>query len=316
MIEGLTFFVELPGRELLELLRRPGLLDSLRRSGAALSVAMLDLSEERRQAMAALQARGIPLTAWLTVAEDHGYWLCADNAPQALERYEEVRAWLRRNGLRVEAVGLDLEPPQQDVQALLGEGRRALLRLLRRRRSRTVLKEALELYSELILQIRTDGYRAETYQLPLILDERRAGTSLLQRTLGLLDLPADREVVMLYESLLPPPLGSLLVDSYGPECEAIGVGISGGGVPFVLQAIGSRRLQGQRLLETLGRARRYTPHLYVFSLEGCLQSGSLEVLLEGDGGLLPAPAATVEPGRLLRSGLHLLLRAERLAEWL
>ena len=314
MIEGLTYFVELGGSELLELLAHPGLLDGLRRSRAALAVAMLDLSAERGEALRELQARGIPLTAWLTVEEERGYWLGADNAERAVSRYHEVHAWLRAAGVVAEAVGLDLEPPLEDSRALVAEGRRALLRLLRRRRSREALQHARRIYLELVDQIRADGQRAETYQFPIILDERRAGSSLLQRTLGLVDVPSDREVVMLYESLLPEPIGRLLVESYGAECQAIGVGLSGGGVPFVLQAIGSRRLRGERLLQALRRARRFTPHLYLFSLEGCLESGSLAGLL--DPGVAPCAEPSSHPlafgARLARAGLQLLLRAERL----
>jgi hypothetical protein len=314
VIEGLTYFVELRGSELLRLVERPGLLDALARGRAAVAVAMLDLSAERRDALRELAGRGLRLCAWLTLAEEEGYWLGVDNAERALARYREVSDWLRAAGLEVEAVGLDLEPPLEDSRALVEEGGRELLRLLRRRRGRQAVERARRLYGELCDQIRADGRRAETYQFPFIIDERRAGSSLLHRTLGLVDVPADREVLMLYESLLPEPLGQLLVESYGPECEAIGVGLSGGGVPFVLHhpAIGARCLEGARLLEAVRRARRYTEHLYVFSLEGCVQSGSLDLLLEADAAPPPPLHPLAPVVRAARAGLQLLLRLERL----
>jgi hypothetical protein len=57
-------------------------------------------------------------------------------------------------------------------------------------------------YRALVERIRADGWRVENYQFPMIADERRAGSTLLQR-LALVDVTTDREVWMLYSSFLP-----------------------------------------------------------------------------------------------------------------
>jgi hypothetical protein len=252
------------------------------------------------------------VTAWLLLDEAHGYWLTADNAEEACRRYDQVLAWTRAAGLELEAVGLDIETPHEDSRALVRHGRQALGHLLRRRRSVSTVEQAARRYARLIHRIRADGLRVETYQLPLVLDERRARSTLLQRTLGFVDMAADREVVMLYRSLLPGPLGEALVDAYGAEAQAIGVGITGGGVEFLLELVGHRRLDLERLVADLRRARRYTDHLYVFSLEGCVEAGYFDALCQADLSR-PEPASPLGPlARAARGTLRLLLEAERL----
>jgi hypothetical protein len=83
-------------------------------------------------------------------------------------------------------------------------------------------------YSALIERIHADGYSVENYQFPLIADERRAGSTLLQRLMGLVDVRTDREVWMQYNSLMPT-LGPGMLWSYGPEAQALAVGTTGGG---------------------------------------------------------------------------------------
>jgi len=312
--QGLTYFVELHGRELYRLLERPGLIGRLASTGAALSIAMLDLSDDRRAVIHELNARGVPVTAWLVLDRAEGYWLTADNPELARRRYAEVHAWAAQHDLRLEAVGLDLEIPHRDVQELLAEGVRTLRRMLHRRRSEEALRRAALAYGELATAIRRDGRRVETYQLPLLLDERRAGSTLLQRALGFVDVAADREVLMLYESLLPSALSAAMVDSYGRECQAIGVGMTGGGVEAILEAVGHRLLGLEDLVSALRRARRYTPRVYVFSLEGCVEAGYFEELCEADLGEPAAPARGVSAGTALRRGLQLLLQGESLWE--
>jgi hypothetical protein len=60
----------------------------------------------------------------------------------------------------------------------------------------------------------------ENYQFPLIADERQTGSTLLQR-LSLVDVATDREVWMLYSSLMRA-LGPGLIWAYGYQAPAIG----------------------------------------------------------------------------------------------
>ena len=68
-----------------------------------------------------------------------------------------------------------------------------LPRIYRRDRPR----RAAVAYAGLVARIRADSWQVENYQFPLIADERRAGSDLLQRLAGLVEVSTDREVWML-----------------------------------------------------------------------------------------------------------------------
>jgi hypothetical protein len=305
---SLTFFVELSGQPLYALLQRPDLIAGLKRLNAGVAMAMIDLCPDRLAAIRLLVEAEIPVHAWLVLPEEEGYWFTADNAPLAVKRYHEVHAWIQRHGLSIDTLGLDVETPHQDSVALLEMGRQALWSLISRRRSPQTIAEAAVGYGDLVEEIKKDGYQVESYQFPLILDERRAQTDLLQRIFGMVDIRVQREVIMLYESLLPPFLGELLIDAYGDDSQAIGVGLTGGGVGFVQQVFGRQNLGLDKLCDALARASRYTDDLYIFSLEGCVDAGYFEALSHRNWRATPARASAFK--RLLppaRSLFHSLL---------
>src|SRR2546423_9773202 len=73
-------------------------------------------------------------------------------------------------------------------------------------------------YQALVEWIRADGWRVENYQFPLIADERRAGSTVLQR-LGLGDVATDREGGELYSPFLRAP-GPGLILAFNPQAAA------------------------------------------------------------------------------------------------
>lgn len=273
----LTFFCELERGALRELLAEPNVIATMRALGAGVSLGLIDLSRERAQAVRALNAAAIPVTAWLLLPREEGYWFNLDNAPQAAERYAAFREWTAAYDLRWAGVGLDVETDIRDMDALLTRGRRALPRLARRALQGERLRHGLAAYRALVERVRADGYPVESYQFPIIVDERRAGSTLLQRVLGLADLAVDREVLMLYSSLV----SAGLLWSYARDADAIGVGSTGGGVALAergeLPALG-----WGAFAHDLRLAARRAGEVYVFSLEGCVRQGFLPLLLEFD----------------------------------
>jgi len=314
-MNGLTYFVELGAAGVLSLfVEEEGLLDGLSRSGASIAMAMLDLSTERASAIRLLNQRGVDVSAWLILDAAEGYWFTADNVEVAAARYREVRSYFEHEGLAIKTIGLDVEAPHEDARALVSRGSSALRQLFIRRRSPGAIHRAIEQYAALIGEIRRDGFTVETYQFPLIADERRARSTLLQRVFGIVDMLPDREVMMLYRSLLPHPIGAAMVDAYGKDADAIAVGITGGGVDFVDDVLDQRRLTYDELLFDLRRAARYTDELYVFSLEGCVKAGYFERLCDADLARPTRAAALAAFAPALRALLRRLLRAERLLD--
>jgi hypothetical protein len=154
-----------------------------------------------------------------------------------------------------------------------------IARLVRRSLDGRRLSRARTAYGELAKKIRSDGYLLESYQLPIIADERRVRSNLLRRLTGLVDLRSDREVWMLYSSF-SRPLGVGYLWSYASEAEAIAVGSTGGGVNV---GIGDARpLTWDEFSRDLRLAWYWTDHLYIFSLEGCVRQGFLERLKDFD----------------------------------
>jgi len=269
----LTFFCELEAAALTELFEDPALLPELVALGCGISLGILDCSPERASVVRQLNRAGIPVIGWLLLARDQGYWLNLGNASQALARYDEFRAWTARHRLCWAGVGLDIEPDIREVECLLLRRWRLLPALLSHAFDTGRLREGQRAYEALVAQVHADGYRVESYQFPFIVDERRAGSTLLQRVGGLVDVPADCEVLMVYTSFLRPN-GPGILWSYAPDAQAIGVGSTGGGVR-VGKLAESLPLNWSELSRDLRLARYWCDSIYIFSLEGCIRQDIL-----------------------------------------
>ena len=299
----LTFFCELGAGPLRELFDTAGVVEDLVALQAGVSLGLLDLSPERAEVVRRLNREGVPVTAWLLLPEDQGYWFHAGNVAQATSRYDAFRAWTAEHGLTWDGVGLDIEPDIRELrQALEGEWWK-LTRLLPRLVLGGRVRKARAAYTGLVQRIRADGYRVDTYQFPFIVDERQSRSTLLQRVSGVLDVPADREVLMLYTSFARPH-GAALLWSYGPGAPSIAVGITGGGVELPGAHL-PPPLDWAELSRDLRLAVRWTHDLHVFSLEGCVRQGFLTRLRTFDWD------AHVDPPAIPARRVDLLRRAAR-----
>jgi len=280
MTPRLTCFCELDIAALQALFSDPQIIEDLRALGASVSLGLLDLSAERAGIVQRLNAAEIPVVAWLLLPEAQGYWFNLDNAPEAIAFYADFRAWTETYKLQWDGVGLDIEPDMRELKKLLAGDRRALLMLLRRFMDAERLKRASAYYAGLIAQIRADGYRVDEYAFPFVVDERKAGSQLVQRFLGLVDLEVDREVLMLYSSFMRP-FGHGLLWSFAPSAGSIGVGSTGGGV-----TIGNvdqvPPLTWDELARDLRLAHAWSDDIHIFSLEGAVRQGYLSRLLTFD----------------------------------
>ncbi len=304
----LTFFCELEAAPLQALFADPSVLESLQWLGAGVSLGLLDLGPERAAVVHRLNDAEIPVTAWLLLPPEEGYWLNAGNAPQAAARYAAFRTWTDERALQWAGIGLDFEPDLREVQWLQRRCWRIVPTLLRHLADRARLRAAQGNYCTLVGRARADGYSVESYLVPFVVDERWAGSDLLQRLAGLVDAPVDREVLMLYSSLARPN-GSALLWSYGREAQAIGVGSTGGGVA-IAGAPEVPVLSWEELSRDLRLAARYTREVYIYSLEGCVGQGLMPRLLAFDWEQPPAiPAQELKALQRVRRGLRALLWA-------
>jgi hypothetical protein len=300
----LTFACELDPERLTELFADGSVIGNLQALQARVIIMVSDLSDERAAVIKQLNQAGIPLVGVPLFPAEEGYYFTVENAPRAAARYQEWKAWSAQEQLRWDWVGLDIEPEARFYEQIMANPWRLPAMLLPRLRDHQAPSRAREAYAALVERIHQDGWQVENYQFPLIADERKTGSTLVQRLLGLVDVPTDREVWMLYNSFLRT-LGPGILWSYGPEAEAIAVGTTGGG-PDIPGHPQMPALGWEEFARDLRLARRWTDQIYVHSLEGCVWQGFLERLRGFDWSVTGPPSTTRAAAgirRLLQAGL-------------
>ena len=295
MHSQLTFFCELGGPSLKKLFESRFVYDDLKTLGASISLGILDFSAERVEIVRKLNRLGIPVKAWLLLPKDEGYWFNMENHAKALQRYADFKTWSDEKGLVWSGIGLDIEPDINQMKDALSKPSSVLKKALRRYLSKDVLKQARLAYRKLAVEIKDDGYFLEAYHFPFILDDRNAGSTVAQRLGGLVDVPVDCEVMMLYSSLYQP-LGNKILWSYAAEAQAIGIGITGGGV--VMDGLKApKTLTWDEFATDLRLGWQTGKPVYVFSLEGCVEQDFLPRLVTFD----PSVAVSVPRTGLVRN---------------
>ena len=275
---ALTFFTELNSEALTELFDGRFVIDDLKGLDATLSLGILDLSEERAKVVKRLNKAEVPVIAWLLLPEDQGYWFNLDNYEAAAQRYQDFLAWTEQYELEWVGIGLDIEPDIQEMRQIMAQKQTEKLAatLFNRFMNRKRVAKAKLAYQSLVEQIHADGYPVESYHIPLISEERRAKSSVLQRTMGLVDLETDREIFMLYSSFFRPN-GDALLWSYAPETDSIGVGNTGGGVD-IEGVIDLPPLTWEEFSRDLRMCVMQEKPIHIFCLEGCVAQGFLSKL--------------------------------------
>jgi len=290
---------DLAGHELCTTLSAPGLLDLLATNGYGVALPLAQLDDAAATVARLLNQHGVAAIACLRLAPEEGFTFNLQNYPLALGCYQDFHTWARRHDLRFEAIGLSIEPPLQDVAEARQRNASALARRFWMARENILHPAALAAYSELIVVMHLDGYEVHTYQLPVIADDRRAGTTLIQRALDIVDLPADLDVLMC-SSIVPieplgDDLGGALIASYGSHADAIGIGSIDESDPpnfdsWGLEDIAWRdqagdqpvRLPWPALRRDLLLAAHYTDTIYIHSLEDCVARALLPKIVALD----------------------------------
>jgi hypothetical protein len=253
-----------------------------------------------------LNAAGIPMIAWIALPREQGYYVNVSNAPQTAARFAEFDRWSADNGLRWEAVGLDIEPTLNEYGALTGHVGQLLSLCVRRAFDGERVHRANEAYAALIRQMQARGYKVQTYQLAFIADERSAHTTLLERIFGLVDVRGDQEVLMLYTTFTRQ-LGAALIWEYGPEAQAVAVGSTAASGDPAMDAK-YPPLTWEEFSRDLLAAHHFSPMVGIYSLEGCVRQGFMPRLKAMDWSQsVVIPAESVKQAAQFRKGVHAVL---------
>lgn len=285
----LILFSELAAEPLAELLEQPGVLDIVRRYGGTLAMALCDHGPARIELVRRLREQEIALIAWLQ-PDQEGAWLNLQNYPQAITGYQRFRAWATEHELEFAGVGLDMRLPLVQLEALYENGISGALQMLWESRWNQLFPAARSAYRDLFAEMRLHGYEVHTFHLPSLIDDRIAGTTLVQRALNMVYLPADVEALLCYSvfPFRPQPLdtGGALVFGYGGFADAIAVGGAGHGEATPL-------LTWPMLRRDLLLASHFTDTIYIFSLEALVAQDLLAALRGLDWQAKVAP----DPGK-------------------
>ena len=253
----------------------PAVFASLRELHATVAIAILDFSPQRTAVVQRLNRQGIPVVAWILLPRDQGYYLTADNAPQAAERLADFRKWTSRKGLHWAAVGLDIEPDFAWLAQFRGHRWRLMAALLGRSLNGGRIERARIAYARLIDRIRADGYPVQVYQMPYVPAERSVHSTLPDRLLGTVDVRGDENYLMLYTSDARA-VGAGMIWSLGTLAQAIAIGSTDGDAP---PGLGRGPLDWEEFSRDLIVASHFTRQIGVYDLEGCVRQGFLPRLV-------------------------------------
>jgi hypothetical protein len=115
----LTFACELDPQRLTALFSDGSVIKDLRVLSARLALMLSDFSTERAAVVQQLNAAGIPVVGIPLVSYEDGYYFTPDNAPRAVARYGEWKAWTAQHKLAWDGVGLDIEPEARFYEQIM-----------------------------------------------------------------------------------------------------------------------------------------------------------------------------------------------------
>lgn len=187
-------------------------------------MAMRDTSSARAEVVRQLNRQRIPVIAWI-VPDDEA--LLRDyrmhDAAACKQRYEHIHQWSISQGLRWDAIGIDVEPDVRDTVRFGDDPQIDYQQLIQRFGSRWDIDDATRAYQEVVARIHADGYTSESYEVPFVRDDRISQSTVARRLLGLPDLATQHTVVRLCSSDARP-YGPGLIATYAPEYTAVIIG--------------------------------------------------------------------------------------------
>lgn len=265
----LIFFTELAASQLDDLLDTADVAERLRAMGSAIALPIRVLDDPTAAMVRRLACMGLDVVAWLMLSESEGETFNLENYPQAASFYQAFHRWAQQQRLQFVAIGLDIAHSPEEFDHADPLSVRELVRRIWLARDNVLYQPARVAYRDLVAAMHRDGYEVHAYQGPLIADDRRAGTTLLQRALDIVEVPADIEVLMC-SSITPLEefgydFGGALIASYGTSADAIGISGSS-----QARGINWRSLRRDLLL-----AAHQTDTIYLYALEHVVHAGLL-----------------------------------------
>lgn len=162
--------------ELLKQILNPSTCKFLEERGWGISLATIELDEATAKVIQDLNRDhpGLPITMWIVLPDEKGYWTNETNIAQTRTRVSEVESWTSYFDLKVAGYGLDIEPSilhaRRSLQGPFDFVREHIKRVQIHREMRRAGENPSQELAELIDDLRKTGVHTETYEFhrPLV----------------------------------------------------------------------------------------------------------------------------------------------------
>lgn len=168
------------GEALMELFKKDDLADFLAKNNFEITLAMTRLDDKTAETIKYLNEKKVPVTAWIVLEDNEGYWTNKTNVDKTKEKTEAVKEWAKVNELRFEGIGFDMENPIQLKSALVQMNLRELYKEFKNYlKTGTNVNEAQRKLGEYIDKLKSENIQTEAYLNPafarFVLGEKNIG---------------------------------------------------------------------------------------------------------------------------------------------
>lgn len=263
---------------------------------------------------------GLEVRAWLTLPIKDGYWPNEKNAMLFSSAAIELARWIRASNWNINWIVVDMEPDFEMLNKLLASlgsfDIATAVRILAENSDDKGYKEAHEIYSGMVEELHSMGFKVMVTTFPMLLDDLADGDSTIQ---NLLNIPVDgiawdQISIMAYstifESLLKTDVPEYLIYSYGADAvkyygdrAAIELGM--------IAQIGMISFEGisdpEVLKKQVGAAKAAgLKGIHAYSLDGILSFENHEGFLEMFSAQEPEKVDVFIPVALIRKSLKII----------
>ncbi len=193
-------------REMLLSQYKPGylVLDMLfkRNMSLAIAVGTGPLDEEFAKLIRLINLAEVPVTLWLTLSDEKGYWTNGTNLTDTYERIGEIVRWAQMYDVKFERIGIDLEWNVQIATALASGKIFTAIKLFREFKKR-IDPHAQSRFENILEFLKALGIGYEFYEFPKVM-------KFLSFT-GLTVPDGSRVIEMDYTSFYPKALASWIL---------------------------------------------------------------------------------------------------------
>jgi hypothetical protein len=152
------------GQVLMDLFKKDHLAKYLSDNNFGVTIAMTRLDDKTAKTIKYLNKKKVPVTAWIVLEDEQGYWTNKTTIDETIEKTEAVRKWAKEKHLKFKAIGFDMEKPIQLKSALVQRNLKNFIKeYIKYRKQGTSVKIARKELSEYVEKLKGEKIQTEAY---------------------------------------------------------------------------------------------------------------------------------------------------------